>query len=391
MLALLASCASTSKQKDANQNAEMNAAKRRASTEIGAGDYAGAVRTLETLTQAAPKDEQAFAMLGDAYRGLGDFANAVKNYEQAIRLNYGAYEPHLKLGTLLMENGKTGRALTEFEIAMKYGDSDPLVHYNYGLALDELGRQKEALVQWRIARDLEPNNARYVAAVGIGLTGVDDQSAVENFARAEELGLRNDASFYNNYALALERVGDNDKAETYFRRAVDMNDAKVVEYRRNLARHELRVGKNDDAAREFEALLAADGGKWSDTVYLARALVALARFDDAIARLALLTEDVEAGRVARGDPRVDQIPPTVGEALSIVGMAWRGKGDLARARDYLRRAAARAPEDPSVLNNYGVVLAESGMLPDAKAQWRRVLEMDPDNATAKANLSAFGQ
>jgi hypothetical protein len=31
------------------------------------------------------------------------------------------------------------------------------------------------------------------------------------------------------------------------------------------------------------------------------------------------------------------------------------------------------------------------MLPDAKAQWRRVLEIDPDNATAKANLSAFGQ
>lgn len=391
VVALVASCASTSKHQDASRDAEMNATKRRASTEIGAGDYAGAVHSLEALVKAAPKDEQAFAMLGDAYRGLGDFANAVKSYEQAIRLNYGDYEPHLKLGTLLMEHRKTGRALTEFEIAMKFGDGDPLVHYNYGLALDELGRQKEALVQWRIARDIEPTNTRYVAAVGIGLTGVDDQSAVESFARAEELGLRNDASFYNNYALALERVGDNENAEAYFRRAVDMNDAKVVEYRRNLARHELRVGQNEDAARDFETLVAADGGKWSDTVYLARALVALARFDDAIARLATVAEDVESGRVARDDPRVDQVPPTVGEALSVVGMAWRGKGDLARARDYLRRAAARSPDDPSVLNNYGVVLAESGMLPDAKAQWRRVLEIDPDNATAKANLSAFGQ
>ncbi len=390
-VSLVASCASTSKHQDASRDAEANATKRRASTEIGAGDYAGAVRTLETLTQAASKDEQAFAMLGDAYRGLGDFVNAVKSYEQAIRINYGDYEPHLKLGTLLMEHGKTGRALTEFEIAMKFGDSDPLVHYNYGLALDELGRQKEALVQWRIARDMEPTNARYVAAVGIGLTGVDDKSAVESFARAEGMGLRNDASFYNNYALALERVGDNEKAEANFRRAVDMNDAKVVEYRRNLARHELRVGENDEAAREFASLVAADGGKWSDTVYLARALVALARFDDALARLATLADDVAAGRIPRGDPRLDQMPPSVGEALSVVGMAWRGKGDLARARDYLHRAAAKAPEDPSVLNNYGVVLAESGMLPDAKAQWRRVLEIDPDNATAKANLSAFGQ
>jgi tetratricopeptide (TPR) repeat protein len=223
------------------------------------------------------------------------------------------------------------------------------------------------------------------------LTGVDDPAAVAAFARAEELGLHNDAAFYNNYALALERVGDNDKAGEYFRRAVDMNDAHVDEYRRNLARHDLRVGDNQDAARAFESLVVSDGGKWSDTVYLARALVALERFDDAIARLATFADEFGAGKIARNDPRIDQIPPTVGEAFAVVGMAWRGKGDLPRARDYLQRAAAKAPDDPAVLNNYGVVLAQSGMLPEAKAQWRRVLEIDPANATAKANLSAFGQ
>jgi tetratricopeptide (TPR) repeat protein len=164
-----------------------------------------------------------------------------------------------------------------------------------------------------------------------------------------------------------------------------------MKYRRNLARHDLRAGKNEDAARMFEALVTDDGGKWSDTVYLARAWVALARYDDAIARLATLAEDVESGRIAPSDPRIDRMPPSIGEALAVVGMAWRGKGDLPRALEFLRRAAARAPEDAAVLNNYGVVLAESGMLPDAKAQWRRVLQIDPDNATAKGNLSAFGQ
>ena len=385
------SCASTSKRKDASQNAELNAIKRRASLQIGAGDYAEAVRSLESLTKSLPKDDQAFTMLGDAYRGLGDFSNAVKSYEQAIRINYGDYQPHLKLGTLLMENGKTGRALTEFEVAMKYGDTDPLVHYNYGLALDDLGRRKEALVQWRIARDVDPENPMFVAAVGIGLTGVDDEGAVKSFARAEELGLKNDADFYNNYALALERVGDDSNAERYFRSAVDLKSPKQNEYRRNLARHYLRVGKNEDAVREFDALVAGDGGKWSDTVYLARALVELKRFDQAIDRLAPFADGIESGRIARTDALVDRMPPSLGEALSVVGMAWRGKGDLARSREYLGRAAGAAPEDPSVLINYGVVLAESGMLPDAKAQWRRVLEIDPDNATAKANLSAFGQ
>ncbi len=410
---ILAACATAAQSQDDKVSAQLSALKRRAALQISAGEYGEAVRSLEAFVKSVPKDEQAFTMLGDAYRGLGDFAGAVKNYEQAMRVEYGDYQPHLKLGTLLMENGKTGRALTEFEIAMKFGASDPLVHYNYGLALNDLGRKKEALAQWKAAREMAPDNAVYVAAVGIGLTGVDDTGAVEAFERARALGLARDPAFHNNYALALERVGRQDEAETEFRTALDLlrstaaadsaahsamsswayadNIAKQREYRRNLARHYLRVGKTEDAAREFATLVATDGGKWSDTVYLARASVDLKRYDDAIATLSPFAEGLQSGAIARTDPRVDRMPPSIGEALSIVGMAWRGKGDLTRSRDYLRRAAEEAPADPSVLNNYGVVLAESGMLPDAKAQWRRVLEIDPANATAKANLSASGQ
>ena len=53
------------------------------------------------------------------------------------------------------------------------------------------------------------------------------------------------------------------------------------------------------------------------------------------------------------------------------------------------RAAELAPANVSHLNNYGVILAENGMLAEAKAQWRKVLEIDPDNATARGNLSAL--
>jgi len=242
-----------------------------------------------------------------------------------------------------------------------------------------------------MARDAEPENPVYIAGVAIGLVGVDDEEAVKQFARAGELGVRKDGLYYNNYALALERVGRHADAETNFLAAIALADAKQSDYRRNLARLYLRIGKNEEAAREFEQLVTTNGGKWSDSVYAARALVELKSFDDAIARLAELADGVASGKIARTDARIDRMPPSLGEALSVLGMAWRGKGDLARSRDYLKRAAAEAPDDPSVLNNYGVVLAESGMLPDAKAQWRRVLEIDPANATAKANLSASGQ
>jgi Flp pilus assembly protein TadD len=101
--------------------------------------------------------------------------------------------------------------------------------------------------------------------------------------------------------------------------------------------------------------------------------------------------DVESGKISKSSPRLDRMPPTLDEALDVLGMCWRGKGDNKRARDYLERAVALSPKDVSHLNNYGVVLAEGGMLPEAREQWKRVLEIEPQNTTAKANLSAFGR
>jgi protein O-GlcNAc transferase len=386
---LLLACASTARRETQEHDVVANEARRHAADMLAAREFEDAVAVLEPLARESPKDDQVFVMLGDAYRGAGDFDRSVKAYEQAIRIVYGNYVPHLKLGVVLMEHGKTGRALTEFEVAVKYGGTDPLTHFNYGLALNDLGRKTAALEQWRLASEMEPDNAAFVAAVGIGLTGADDRAAVGYFERADSLGM-DSAAFDNNYALALERTGDNDGAEYRFEAAVARGGPGQTEYRRNLARHYLRAGKNAEAAAEFDTLVAQDGHKWSDSVYLARARVALERYQDAIAGLETFALEVESGRIDRASGRVDRMPPTLGEALDVLGMAWRGQGDLARARDYLGRAVRLEPDDPARLNNYGVVLAESGMLPDARAQWRRVLEIDPANATARANLAAFG-
>jgi len=368
-----------------------NHQRKRASLLMEAELYAEAAATLDSLTRAFPRDDDLWVALGDAHRGAGEFEPAMKSYEQAIRLNYGAYEPHMKLGTLLMENGKTGRALTEFEVAVKYSDRDAMARYNYGLALYEMGRKSDALEQWQAASELDPASARMAEATAIGWSGVNDSTAAAHFARALELGA-NEAAFHNNYALVLERLGRDEEAEAHYQSAVERATAgdKRREYRRNLAVFHLRRGRNEQAAGEFAALVT-EGGQWSDRVYLARACVAIERFDDALAALEAFALDLEAGKIARTDPRIDRMPPGLDEALDILGMAWRGKGDRDRALDCLRRAVALAPGNASHLNNYGVVLAESGMLPEARRQWHRVLEIDPENAAARANLSAYGR
>jgi Flp pilus assembly protein TadD len=71
-------------------------------------------------------------------------------------------------------------------------------------------------------------------------------------------------------------------------------------------------------------------------------------------------------------------------------MALRGEGRVRDAVPILRRATERAPEDVTILNNYGVALAESGDVAAALDVWRRVLAIDPDNVVARDNLQARG-
>jgi Flp pilus assembly protein TadD len=70
-------------------------------------------------------------------------------------------------------------------------------------------------------------------------------------------------------------------------------------------------------------------------------------------------------------------------------MSFRGLGQLDKATVYIGKAVELQPGNSVHLNNYGVILAESGRIEEAKAQWRKVLRLEPDNEVAKQNLSAI--
>jgi tetratricopeptide (TPR) repeat protein len=391
VLALVLACSSAPHHPPRRDPVAADIQRRHAATLMQDGNYVAAAAALDSLTRYFPADSDLWENLADAQRGAKEDDKAIKSYEQAIRLNYGAFAPHMKLGTLLMQTGKTGRALTEFELAVKADDRDVLARYNYGVALHKTGRNAEALAQWRTAADLDAGNVRVAEALAMGLTEANDSTAIDQFEHARELGA-DTASFHNNYALALDKAGRNADAEREFQAALaKAPPEKRDEYRRNFAVHQLRAGKYEDAASSFAALVREDGGLWSDTVYLARAKMELKQFGDAIAALEPFALDVESGKIPRDSPKIDRMPPALDEALDILGMCWRGKGDKKKAQECLSRAVALSPRNVSHLNNYGVVLAEGGMLPDARKQWHKVLEIEPQNATAKANLSAFGR
>ncbi len=369
------------------RGAALTETKREGAALVANGEFESAIALLQPLSESASGNAQVFILLGDAYAGSGRPDDAVKSYEQSIRLAYTNYEAHLKLATVVMEQGKTGRALTEFEIAATQGKDVPLVHYNYGLALRELGRERDALGHWRRARALDKTDPLYAVAVGIGLTSTDPRAAVREFETAQRLGASG-AAFDSNFGLALQGAGDNRAAEARFRAAVQAAQDSEP-YRYNHAASLMRIGEWETAIVSWREMLDQFGEHWSYRVYLGRASLEAQLYQDALSDLADLTARVEAGTIKERDPIMDRDPPGLDEALAVLALAHRGLGDLALALDHMRRAVALSPDNPSHLNNYGVILAESGMVDDARAQWRRVLELRPGDATATENLSSF--
>ncbi len=374
-------CGMMSKSNPAADLARMNEDKASAHALLEEGRYEEAKSVLSPWAVKKVRDPQVYSMLAKAQWEMGDRDNAVSNYEAAMRLSYSDANVHLELAELLVEMGKTGRALTEFELAIEYGNRDPLTHYNHGLALHEMGRKQDGLAQWEIAYSIDSRNPQYAEALGIGYAGEDDEKALVYFEQAAELGA-DGASFHNNFGLLLQRLGDFGRAAAEFDEAIALDPTNVI-YPRNRALLQMVSGQFGAAIPYWRGLLDDDGENTTSRVYLARAYLEVGQYDNSVG----LLEEWVAGAGGQSAPGAEG--RGVDEAYGVLAMGCRGQKRLEKAAEYIRKALKLKPDNPVYLNNYGVILAESDKIAEARIQWEKVLQLDPENATARQNLSAF--
>ena len=191
----------------------------------------------------------------------------------------------------------------------------------------------------------------------------------------------------------------------------------------------LRIGDLDEAVESFRGALRIAPGDLAALVWLAHALVDLDRPDEAeslLARAGAIHPDTQAllyqgGRAALAArdyaAAVDRLEAALrlNPAATVVhyplAMAWRGLGDLDRARDHLARSGARTAgraaaggavhfPDPLMASvhtmlrspwshrDLGLQAAERGDWPEAVRQFAQGVEMAPENPVMRLNLGA---
>lgn len=111
----------------------------KAKTKIAAGDYAGAIPILTTLSQTEPDNADVFNLLGFSYRKTGDLDGAAPAYAQALTINpkhRGALEYQ---GEMYLQMGDVAKA--EANLARL----DDICW----LSCDEERELKNAIAEWR--------------------------------------------------------------------------------------------------------------------------------------------------------------------------------------------------------------------------------------------------
>jgi tetratricopeptide (TPR) repeat protein len=345
----------------------------------GNGDNAGQLEIYQKLVAKYPQDERALALLGNALFGTQEYAKAIAQYEKVVKIAPDYSPVYNQLGYANRFLGEPAQAEAAFKRYIELIPNDPNPYDSYAELLLKLGRYDESITNYRKALAIDPS---FVAShLGIAtdldlqgkpaearqqidtmLRGAKDDGQVraglfaktvsyahqgdfksaqteieKQYALGEKIGdalaMSGDLALMAN--LALE-AGDVTAAEADFRKAWEVvdksttvaavnkeNQKRLVAYRAGriaLAKNDLATARTQSAA--FSAQVAGTGSVFQKK--LAHEL---------------------AGQVALADKRWDVAIQELGLANQLdpynlyrLSMAYAGKGDAAKAKEYSQKA-----------------------------------------------------
>lgn len=312
---------------------------------FGQQRFPEAIEQYRKATEIEPGYSGAYNILGYAYRQNGDFASAEKAFQKYIELIPKDPNPYDSLAELLLKMGRFDDSIAQYRKALKI---DPnFVNAHQGIAMDLLYSGKPGDAEAELAtmtkkarNDGERRTALFALTV-VHLDGGKTAKALEDVARQWALGEKTkdvgamafDAGLKGNILL---EEGKPDQAKAEFERGLKLVEgsslspelkatAALVSHF-NLGR--IAVAKKDLNTAKSEADVFRSGAAGTKNAFQVKnaheldGIIALAEkdWDKAIAEL----------------QQANQQNP---QDLYRISLAYKAKGDAAKAKEYAAKAA----------------------------------------------------
>jgi tetratricopeptide (TPR) repeat protein len=312
---------------------------------FGQQDFAEAIHHYKRATEIAPDYSTAFNILGYAYRQNENYSDAENAFKKYIELIPNDPNPYDSYAELLLKIGRFDDAITQYNKALSIQPNFVNSHFGIAAALIYKGKTSEAQAELQKMTDkARTDGERRTALFGQMIVAVDsgklDQGLAEvdkQYAIAQKNNdvpaMTGDLQLKGNILMAM---GRHDDARKVFEQALKMtsdsnlsqgvkdNAARFAHY--NFAR--VAVAKKDLATAKTETdtfRQGAEAAKNANQVKLAHEL---------LGRIALEEKNYDAAVAELG--QANQQNPDV---LYLLGQAYQGKGDSAKAKENFTKAA----------------------------------------------------
>jgi tetratricopeptide (TPR) repeat protein len=305
-----------------------------------------------------------------------DWDNAIAGLSELLTKDPKRADAHNVLGLLLGRKGAaSSEVVAEFREAVRLRPDFAEAYDNLGLVLTQSGNDPEAIAAFREAIRIRPDYADAHANLGAVLTPTESEEAIRELEKA--------------IALAPELV----KAQFNLAEAYGSNPnhgpAKQIELLRNvisaaptfarghqaLGKALLQDGKMTEAITELQEAVRLDPQSGESHYQLGLALARAGRKDEG-------TTEVQKGReLSAADDRNQNANLDINE-----GRTALEQGELEQAATKFQHAIKLQPDSSDAHRYLGVVLEKQGDTQGASDAYRKALELNQGDVSARQHL-----
>ena len=377
-----------------------------------------AIPMLEEAVKLDPKNDIAFAKLGEVYDANNDSTKALANYEKALQINPELPSIYVPAGVIYLSNGEIAKAEAAAQNAEKRGVNDGSLNNLKGMILYKQNKNTEALAAFDkvLATDGRNATAKYYRASLLDRMNQPDKSVA---AYQETVALEPTYSpAWYDLGVSYYNRGDYAKAANAYQEAIKV-DPTYYQAHYNLASTYRQMEKYPDANSEYA--LAETGIKDNADLYLewGYCLGKTNEWDKAVVRLEqarklspAAVDDSNASWAYYNSAQVDkqnkneaaanaklqkskessqaavQKDPKLDAAYVNLGSTNNSLGDYEAAVQALNTALSLHSDWVIALNQLGLGYRGLNNLPMALTQFNRVVSLDGNNVAGLFNLGS---
>lgn len=370
------------------------------------GEDAAALASLESAFARAPTNAVARYLAGSIAERLGQTEKAIFHFQQAIQLDPSATDAAAELATIWLGRGQTDEALAATRLALQTRPTSRARALSIAARCHILrGEFDEARETIDALAAIPGQKGRAVLEQALLASRTGGPEAVVRAIEASGLDLAQPGlvALLRHWAESKVSLGEGDAALAEIDGALErkpeaapLHDVK--------ARVLARLGRSEEARKEFREALRVDPGYGSALAGLGALAASEGNLEEAIALLdranadrigdvdsALLAASLvrQQGRLEETERRLRAILAVApGQASALNDLAWtlaRLGRNLDEALDLAERAAEISPS-PETLDTLGSVRIERGEHSLAVASLERALALAPDASGTRYRL-----